>query len=110
MPNETTKHYDDVKDLGKLKDKLGKKLGLAPKDVVDDWDRLNPVVQSSSPWNAKFKALANNKVKVKLSITYWPDLVAENDKYNKIKLVVATWNNKEHEIFKDHVVKTVPND
>ena len=110
MPGETTTHYDDVKDLGKLKDKLGKKQSLAPKDVVEDWDKLNPVVQNNSAWNAKIKALAKAKVKVRLSISHWLDLVVEKEKYNKITLVVATWNNKSHDIFRGHQVKAVPAD
>ena len=104
MPNTKTETFTNVSDLSKLKTIMGKKLGLSPKDVQEDWDKLN---NGYNAWNEKVKRVVGNKVKVELRITYYPDLVAEKDKYNKITRVSAHWGapSKEFVIFENRNLK-----
>ncbi len=43
-----------------------------------------------------------------LASPYYPDLVAEKEKYNKITHARAKWVGNWHDIFKEHLVQAVP--
>jgi hypothetical protein len=104
MPNAQTDSFKKVKDLTKWKEILGKKRSLAPKDVVEDWDKMHAGYEV---WNAKIK-LVSQVTPVDLSITYYKDLVVEKEKYNKITHVWVNWLGHAHDIFKDRAIQKVP--
>ncbi len=112
MPNEKTQTFQHVGDLSELKKLMGSKPKLAPPDVGIDWDRLN---NGFNAWTEKIKRVVSNRGKFDLKISYWPDLVAEGKKYNKITRVSAHFNPfpgppavpaKDYVIFENHNMKT----